>query len=138
MLMVRCYLAPSQIEGLGLFCHDDIAKGDQVWRYDRMLDLVYPMTKLDTVDAPARDFLERYSFPDMDRPGYMMLFGDEARFINHAMYPNLDFSDGLRGIAAQDIPAGTELTCDYSDFHTGEIVLQPPRHRVGGLHSTTH
>ena len=34
-MIVRCYLAPSGIEGLGAFAHDDIEASDKVWRYDR-------------------------------------------------------------------------------------------------------
>lgn len=130
MMMVRCYLAPSEIEGLGVFCHDDIFKGDKVWRHDKMLDITFPESKLDNVEPHVKEFLERYSYPDINRPGYLILESDEGRFMNHSMAPNLNFSDGIWGIATADIPAGTELTCDYADFLTGDIVMQPPRHRV--------
>ncbi|MFC3616695.1 SET domain-containing protein [Lutimaribacter marinistellae] len=130
MMMVRCYLGPSSIEGLGVFCHDDITRGDKVWRFDRMLDLSFPETKLENVERHVCDFLEHYSYPDPRRIGYRVLECDEGRFMNHSMYPNLDFSDGVWGIAVTDIPAGSELTRDYADFQTGEIVMQPPRHRV--------
>lgn len=138
MMMVRCYLAPSEIEGLGVFCRDDIARGDKVWRFDRMLDLTFPDSKLDHVEPHVREFLERYSFPDMNHVGYRILECDEGRFLNHSMYPNLDFSDGVWGIAREDIPAGTELTRDYADFLTGEIVMQPPRHQVHRPTATAH
>ena len=36
MMMVRCGFVPSEIEGPGLFRHDDISKGDIVWRDDRI------------------------------------------------------------------------------------------------------
>jgi hypothetical protein len=132
MLLIRCYLAPSLIEGLGVYCHDPIERADKIWRYDRMLDLAFPETRFDDVETPVRDFLERYSVPAFDRPGYRILHGDEARFLNHSQAPNLDFSDGIWGRALADIPAGTELTCNYADFRTGKISLQPPRHRVQG------
>ncbi|MCB4455532.1 SET domain-containing protein [Leisingera sp. McT4-56] len=130
MMMVRCYLAPSAIEGLGVFCHDNITKGDIVWRHDKMLDTTFPESKLDNVEPHMKEFLERYSFPDPCRPGYLILQCDEGRFLNHSMYPNLDFSDGVWGRALASIPAGTELTFDYADFLTGEIRMQPPRHQV--------
>lgn len=130
MMMVRCYLAPSEIEGLGVFCHDDIARGDKVWRHDKMLDITFPESKLDSVEPHVKEFLERYSYPDINRPGYLILESDEGRFMNHSMYPNLDFADGIWGVALTDIPAGTELTCDYADFLTGVIHMQPPRHKV--------
>jgi SET domain-containing protein len=138
MMLVRCYLAPSRIEGLGVFCKEVISKGQNIWRRDRMLDVTLPMDKLDQVEPHVKEFLERYALPDINRPGYMLLEGDEGRFLNHAEWPNLDFSDGLRGIALADIPAGTELTRNYADFMTGEIRMQPPRHQLDVLSTATH
>ncbi len=130
MMTVRCYLAPSAIEGLGVFCRDDISKGQNVWRHDPDLDIALPESKLDAVEPHVREFLERYSYPDFNRPGWLILESDEGRFMNHADEPNLDFSDQVHGIARWDIPAGTELTCHYSTFTIGEIHMQPPRHAV--------
>ena len=138
MMIVRCYLAPSGIEGLGVFAHDDIEAGDKVWRYDRMLDIAIPYEKFDQVDLHVQDFLDRYAHPDLNRPGYLILKGDEARFINHAQRPNLDFSGGIWGIVLTGIAAGTELTCNYADFLTGRIVMHPPRHRVAQALPTAH
>lgn len=130
MMIVRCYLAPSSIEGLGVFCHDDIKKGQNVWVSDPILDHRIPVSKLAEVPPHVAEFLDRYSYPDWDNPGYVVLESDEGRFMNHADEPNLDFSDGVHGLAVVDIPAGTELTCHYSTFTEGAIVMQPPRHRV--------
>lgn len=130
MMTVRCYLAPSSIEGLGVFCHDDIKKGQNVWRHEPVLDIAIPVAKLDELEPHVREFLERYSYPDWTRPGYIILESDEGRFMNHADEPNLDFSDQIHGIAVCDIPAGTELTCHYSTFTEGAIVMQPARHKV--------
>lgn len=131
MMTVRCYLAPSAIEGLGVFCHEPIAKGQNVWRHDPLLDFSIPEAYLAQVEPHVREFVERYSYPDFNNPGFLILESDEGRFMNHADDPNLDFSDGVHGIARWDIPAGTELTCHYSTFTAGEIVMQPPRHAVG-------
>ena len=130
MMLVPCYLAPSGIEGLGVFSHEYIRKGQNVWLNDPDLDVRIPVSKLDEVRPHVREFLERYSYPDWNRPGYLVLEGDEGRFMNHADEPNLDFSDGTHGIAVCDIPPGTELTCHYSTFTDGAIVMQPPRHKV--------
>lgn len=130
MMTVRCYLAPSLIEGLGVFSSEDIKKGQNVWRHDPLFDISFPETALDTVEPHVREFIERYSYPDFKRPGYLILESDEGRFMNHADDPNLDFSDNVHGIARWDIPAGTELTCHYSTFTIGEISMQPSRHKV--------
>lgn len=133
MMTVRCYLAPSKIEGLGVFCRDDIRKGQNVWRYDPMLDLSFPNSKLDEVEPHVREFLERYAYPDWNRPNHMILEGDEGRFMNHSDEPNLDFNDTVHGFARWDIPAGTELTCHYATFSAGAIEMQPPRHMVSAV-----
>lgn len=137
MMTVRCYLAPSQIEGLGVFCHDDIRQGQNVWRHHPLLDQRLPVGVLDEVEPHVREFLERYSYPDWDDLDYIILETDEGRFMNHADEPNLDFSDQVRGIARWDIPAGTELTCHYSTFTIGEIQMQPPRHLVSAALGAT-
>ena len=41
-----------------------------------------------------------------------MLNGDDARFLNHDDEPNTDNS-GPVTLAARDIAAGEEITCDY-------------------------
>ena len=130
MMLVRCYLAPSSIEGLGVFCHDNIKAGQNVWAHEDTLDQRIPADKVATLPAHVREFVDRYAYPDWNNPGYVILETDEGRFMNHADEPNLDFSDGVHGFAVRDIPAGTELTCHYSTFTEGPIVMQPPRHRV--------
>lgn len=131
MMTVRCYLAPSQIEGLGVYSHEDIKKGQEVWRYDPILDISIPSSKLGEVATHIAEFLDRYTYPDPHRPDCIMLDGDEGRFMNHSDTPNLDFTSADYGVALTDIPAGTELTCNYGDLIKGEIVMQPPRHAVG-------
>lgn len=130
MMTVRCYLAPSDIEGLGVFCRDDIAKGQNVWCHHPLLDMRLPASILDSVEPQVREFIERYSYPDRNDPDTLILESDEGRFMNHADEPNLDFSDHVHGIARWDIPAGTELTCHYATFTIGDIQMQPPRHLV--------
>ena len=131
MMLVRCYLAPSAIEGLGVFCRDDIRAGQNVWRYEPLVDVSIPEASIAALEPHMREFLDRYAYPDWNRPGHVILEGDEGRFMNHADEPNLDFSSTTQGLARWDIPAGTELTCHYGTFSAGAIVMQPSRHRVG-------
>lgn len=128
MMTVRCYLAPSAIEGLGLFCQEDIPRGRNVWRHDPLLDIRLPASLLTTAEPPMREFLERCSYPDRNHPAWIILEGDEGRYMHHADDPNLDFSDHVHGYARRDIAAGTELTRDYATFTRGEIDLRPQRH----------
>lgn len=130
MMMVPCYLGPSAIEGLGVFCPHDIKAGETIWRFEPLLDLLIPADKIDTFPEHIRVFIDRYTYPHMTDTGFVVLDADEGRFMNHADHPNLDFSDPLYGRALIDIPANTELTCDYRCFTFGALEFQPPRHMV--------
>lgn len=129
MLTVRCYLAPSKIEGLGVFCHTDIRKGDVIWVHDAVLDYRIPAALLPSWPPHVQEFIDRYAYVDPRDPRMLVLESDEGRFMNHSSQPNTDFSSLDKGYALVDIPAGTEITCDYAQFED-EIVMQPPRHRV--------
>ena len=131
MMMVRCYLAASAIEGLGVFTHASIKKGHLVWRYDPRFDVSYFKDDLATVPAHFREFLERYTYSHPTDADMVVLDCDEGRFMNHAKAPNIDMSTPHRGVATRDIHAGEELTCDYGQFTAGKVAFQPPRHRVG-------
>ena len=133
MMTVRCYLAPSKIEGLGVFCRDPIAKGDAIWVLDPRFDRLIPVADADAAEPHVREFIDRYTYPHEDHPGFLVLDADEGRFMNHADKPNTDFTHADRGVALVDIPAGTELTCDYRCFTVGELEFQPPRHNVVSL-----
>lgn len=130
MMLVPCYLAPSAIEGLGVFATVDIKKGDVVWRFDDRFDRLIPRTDILTCPDHLREFFERYTYEMPGFPDHMALDADEGRFMNHADHPNLDFTSSDRGIALVDIPVGVELTCDYRSFTIGDLVFQGPRHRV--------
>ena len=132
MMMVRCYLAPSAIEGLGVFSHVDIPKGGLVWLFDSRFDTSYFKDDLATVPAQFREFLERYTYDHPTDPELVVLDCDEGRFMNHSSAPSVDLSDPLRGVATRRIAAGEELTCDYAQFTAGAVEFQPPRHRDRG------
>jgi SET domain-containing protein len=133
MMLVRCYLAPSAIEGLGVFTHEPIAKGQTMWRFDREFDRVIPVAAIREAPEHVREFMERYTYPlYTDRENYVVLDADEGRFMNHSDEPNCVFpADGEVGWAARDIAAGEELTCDYALFCLHGVEFQPSRHAVG-------
>jgi len=133
MMMVRCYLAPSAIEGLGVHSHVDIRKGDLVWLFDPRFDVSYFKDDLTRVPAHFREFLERYTYDHPTDPEMVVLDCDEGRFMNHAAAPTIDLTNPSRGVATRAIRAGEELTCDYASFTVGAIRFQPSRHRVGAM-----
>ena len=130
MMTVRCYLAPSSIEGLGIFCRDPIAKGQVIWQSDPLLDMRIPIDHLGQYPEHVREFIERYAYVDVKNPAMLVLESDEGRFMNHSDRPNTDFTALDHGYALVDIPAGVEITCDYREI--GEnLVMQPPRQMAG-------
>jgi SET domain-containing protein len=130
MMLVPCYLAPSRIEGLGVFSKVAIRRGENVWRFDERFDRLIPKADIAGADPHARMFFERYCYDMPGWPDHLALDADEGRFMNHEDASNLDFSSPDRGIALWDIAAGEELTCDYRQFTVGALVFQEPRHRV--------
>ncbi|WP_137700862.1 SET domain-containing protein [Marimonas lutisalis] len=131
MMMVRCYLAPSAIEGLGVFTATQIRPGDLVWFYDPRFDVSYFRDEVEKAPAHFRDFLERYTYDHPTDPDRVVLDCDEGRFMNHSSMPNVDLTDPARGIATRAIAIGEELTCDYAHFTTGAVEFQPSRHQIG-------
>lgn len=127
MMTVRCYIAPSTIEGVGLYAAEPIAAGAVVWRFDERFDRRFPRAALDAASDVMREFLERYCYPFTRDPSYLTLDADESRYMNHADAPNLDFSQDDVGIALRAIAAGDELTCDYRCFVEGPLEFLPSR-----------
>ncbi|RFB05564.1 SET domain-containing protein [Parvularcula marina] len=138
MMLVPCYLAPSSIEGLGVYSTQPILKGDIVWAFDDRFDRLIPKDEIASAPEHLRIFFERYCYDMPNSPDCLALDADEGRFMNHADLPNLDFSSPDRGIALRDIPAGEELTCDYREFTVGEVVFLGPRHHVSKANGVAH
>lgn len=130
MMLVRAYLAPSPIEGLGVFSRDPIRAGETIWRFDPRLDQLIPREIYEASEGPTRDFLDRYAYEIPTHPGHVALDADESRYMNHSDTPNCDFGTPGIGIALSDIEPGTELTCDYGRFMSGDLYFLPPRHHV--------
>lgn len=130
MMMVRAYLAPSSIEGLGVFSHVDIQPGQLVWLYDPRFDVAYDRDEIERAPAHFREFMERYTYEHPTDPERVILDCDEGRFMNHSDCANVDLTNPSRGVARRFIACGEELTCDYAEFTHGAVEFQPPRHRV--------
>lgn len=138
MMLVPCYLAPSLIEGLGVFSSAHIKKGDVIWRFDPRFDQLIRRDDIAAAPAHVQEFFERYTYEMPDYPDCVVLDADEGRFMNHSDRPNADFSSHDVGIATRDIPAGEEITCDYRVLESRELVFQGPRHKLarnGAVHA---
>lgn len=130
MMLVRCHIGRSEIEGLGVFADEPVPAGSVVWRFDHRFDILVPRRDLDAAPAHVREFYERFAYELADWPDHMALDGDDGRFMNHSGRPNLDFSTPEVALAVRDIACGEELTCDYGHLASSEFRMQPSRNRV--------
>jgi SET domain-containing protein len=115
MLLVRVYVAPSPIHGMGCFAGETIRQGQLVWQFDPRLDLRIPLSEFDNFPPATQEFLKRLTYVEaIEGVEYMVLCADQAKFVNHSVTPNLvDSADGTCEWAAYDIAADEELTCNY-------------------------
>ena len=114
MLLVRTYLAPSSIHGIGLFAAEPIPAGSLVWAFDKTIDRVISDEEYKALLPIGQDFVWRYHFQEED--GTRIMCGDDARFMNHSDHPNLKDDPIGPTTAARDIAIGEELTCNYTNF----------------------
>ena len=115
MMMVDTVLRPSKIHGIGVFLLEPVAKGTLLWRFDSRIDRVYSEEELASLPGLTRQFLRTYSTWNA-AVKLWVLSGDNGRHFNHSTKPT-SISDGIAfgcDYAADDLPAGTELTSDYS------------------------
>ncbi len=118
MLLVKTHLEKSRIHGVGLFASVPIAKGTVIWRLEPSIDVQLTPAQIEALAPPAREQIRKYTYLDRILGKYV-LCGDDARFFNHDRNPNChDLPDERGGttVAARDIAAGEELTCDYASF----------------------
>ncbi len=136
MMLVRTYVAPSQIEGLGAYAAEPIKKGDLIWRFDPDFDRLLHRSVLDSSPAYMSDYLRDYAYPHPVERDYYVVEIDNGRFVNHHEAPNTDFSRVFEGFATRDIGVGEEITADYSqfdvNFRPGEFIGEPEKVAAAG------
>ena len=109
---------------LFVFAAEPIGKGAAIWRSDPTFDMLIPVTAYRSAQAQVQQLLERYAYPSLDRPGFLVYEIDNGRFMNHSLMSNTDFSAFGIGKALADIAAGDEMTCNYDEFYVGfEAIL---------------
>ena len=90
-------------------------KGRKIWRFEPDFDVEIPAEVLDRLEEDCRDIVLHCAEYFDDREVFR-LGNDADIFMNHSNQPNLlDLGNTL--VAARDIAAGEELTCDYRTVH---------------------
>jgi SET domain-containing protein len=116
MLTVSSYVAPSAIDGLGVFAGEFIPGGSLLWNLNPKFDIFIYQGETEGLPPHVQDFITRYSYPHLEMPGVLVVDSDNGRFMNHSLKPNTDFRVFDKGYALADIPQGEELTCNYYEF----------------------
>jgi len=116
MLTVSTHLAPSVIEGLGVFASECIQRGRLIWTLNPKFDIFINQNEINAYPPYLQDFMSRYTYPHLEMPGVVILDSDNGRFMNHSHTPNTDFRVFAKGYARVDIAVGEELTCNYYEF----------------------
>lgn len=116
MLIVRTYIGPSAIHGIGLFLAEPVKAGQRVWEFNPIIDIEITPEQLACLPPGARETAEAHSY--IERDGRMILARDNGVFFNHSDDPNT-VCDALGNRALRDLPAGTELTESYRGFPRG-------------------
>ena len=124
MLLIGTYVAPSAIEGVGVFAVEPIAAGTRIWRLEPGFDRLIRKDELLTMSPLMQQFVDRYAYPLLDDPDTLIVELDNGRFMNYnAVDPNTRFDDPDAGFAIRDIAAGEELTCNYAEFDPGFEIM---------------
>lgn len=114
MLLIPAYVAKSPIHGYGLFAAAPVKAGTVVWRLERDFDWCLAPAELDAVPVALQERIRYHAY--LDRRGFYVYSSDGTKFMNHSESPNcVDLNDD-EAVAARDIAAGEELTCNYKSF----------------------
>ncbi|WP_088344978.1 MULTISPECIES: SET domain-containing protein-lysine N-methyltransferase [Rhodomicrobium] len=116
MMLVRTYVAPSQIEGLGVYADEFIPSGTLIWQFNPKFIASFSPSDIEELPPHTREFVEKYSFPHVENGNHLVIELDNGRFMNHTEQPNTDFTEFSQGYAIRDIAAGEEITCNYYEF----------------------
>jgi hypothetical protein len=116
MMLVKCWVGPSAIHGLGLIAKEFIPNGTVVWKLVPGFDVVLSEAEFQELPQAAKDQILYYGWFD-NRLKKHILSVDDDRFTNHSDTPNIHLS-GNFAVALCDIHPGAEITCNYTELDT--------------------
>lgn len=125
MLLISTYVAPSSIEGLGVFADEYVPAGSLIWGFNPKFDILVNEMELRALPPHVRSYIARYSYPHLDLAGHRVIDVDNGKYMNHSLTPNTDFRIFDKGYALVDLAPGDEITCNYHEFDPGFVGFMP-------------
>lgn len=124
MLTVYTRIDRSIIHGLGCFADQYIKRGSVVWHFDPKIDNKIPSWMTVNMPEAARNFVWNAGYVNPENDRYIVLCGDNARFLNFEEEPSLYLGGKIEGenalIASRHLVPGDELTVGFdSDADAG-------------------
>jgi SET domain-containing protein len=116
MLLISTYVAPSSIQGLGVYAGEFIEGGRLIWSLNPKFDIFVHESEIGALPPHMQTFMAHFGYPHLEMAGFVILDADNGRFMNHSLAPNTDFRIFDKGYAIADIAEGEEITCDYHEF----------------------
>jgi len=123
MMLVPTYVAPSAIEGVGIFAEEPIPAGALIWRLEPNFDRLMSQEQIRAMSSLHQRFIERYGYPFPPEPSLTVVEFDNGRFMNHSDKPNTCFSDPQLGYCIGPVATHEELTCNYAEFEPDFAML---------------
>lgn len=118
-MLVKTYIAPSTIHGMGLFATEPIPEGTPFWRFEPDFDRVISPKRLAALPELTQQHVRWFAYMD-EREGGYVLSGDFCCFMNHSTNPSTgapaSAQPPVTTVALRDIAVGEELTCNYFAF----------------------
>ena len=120
MLLFSHYIASSAISGAGLFTAEAIPAGTVIYQFDYRFVMIVSEAEIRLMTPAQQAAMLKYSYRGRGRDrlkGAVYYCADDSRFFNHSDAPNTRWDD-VRDcyVATRDIPANSEVTCDYREF----------------------
>lgn len=124
MIHIKYKLDKSGHHGLGVFADEDIAKGAVIYTPSPHLDVDLTQGEFDSLDEKEKEEVRYWGFFERATQKWHVDFG-VTHFINHS-YEGTVTQDPAYAeshlIAARDIKKGEELTQDYSEIESEDVL----------------
>lgn len=124
MMHIKYKLDKSKNHGIGLFTGQDIKKGQLIYSASPILDVNITKEQFDSLSKSEQKEVRYWGFW-MEKEKVWHVDFDVSKFLNHSFEPTTtqDFGkDEAYLIALRDIKSGEELTQNYLEFESKNVL----------------